>query len=154
MAKLKTINVSLQSKRYAEPINNIVAEWKADGLNVSTETCESILLKNKVDKSATLLQVLSALDLVEKLLKIKGIEDVETVETILNKMISINMNGLTEGLATLEGKEFSIEEPKKVIIKEDIKKVERTTKEVPKVEIPKSSNDIEIEIPNDFLMND
>lgn len=156
MANLKTINVSLQSKRYAEPINKIIAEWKADGLNVSTEVCESILLKNKVDKSATLLQVLSALDLVEKLLKIKGIEDTETVEKILKRMININMNGLTDSLTDLEEKEKPISKPIEnqslKIEKKESSKEENTTKEIvkPKMEY----NNMEIEIPSDFLMND
>lgn len=156
MANLKTINVSLQSKRYAEPINKIIAEWKADGLNVSTEVCESILLKNKVDKSATLLQVLSALDLAEKLLKIKGIEDTETVENILKRMININMNGLTDSLTDLEGKEKAISKPienqSSKIEKKESSKEENTTNEIvkPKMEY----NNMEIEIPSDFLMND
>ena len=35
----KAINVSLQSKKYSESINEIIKDWEEKELNISAETC-------------------------------------------------------------------------------------------------------------------
>ena len=39
----KAINVSLQSKKYTDTINEIVQEWESQNLNISSETCDDQL---------------------------------------------------------------------------------------------------------------
>ena len=41
----KAINVSLQSKKYTDTINEIVQEWESQNLNISSETCDATLLR-------------------------------------------------------------------------------------------------------------
>lgn len=141
---LKTLNVSLQSKKYGPSINKIVEKWKEDGLNISPEVCKSILMKDKIESNATLLQVLSAYDLVEKILKMKGISDETMLESIFSEMIKIDMNKLS----TLFTEEVSKEKPKNHTKEEKIEdKPEK--KEEKELKIENS-----VEIPTDFLMND
>lgn len=93
----KNINVSIQSKKYFSPINNILQDWEEDGLNISTEVCESILLAEKVANSPTLLSVMKLYDLTEQILYLNGIQDSEQkLEDVLSLLISVNGDGLTD----------------------------------------------------------
>lgn len=141
---LKTLNVSLQSKKYGPSINKIVEKWKEDGLNISPEVCKAILMKDKIESNATLLQVLSAYDLVEKILKMKGISDESMLESIFSEMIKIDMNKLS----TLFTEEVSKEKPMNHTKEEKIEE-KSEKKEEKELKVENS-----IEIPTDFLMND
>ena len=46
----KAINVSLQSKKYSESINEIIKDWEEQELNISAETCEALLLVHRLKK--------------------------------------------------------------------------------------------------------
>lgn len=141
---LKTLNVSLQSKKYGPSINKIVEKWKEDGLNISPEVCKSILMKDKIESNATLLQVLSAYDLVEKILKMKGISDETMLESIFSEMIKIDMNKLfTE--------EVSKEKPMNHTKEKKEEKIEEKSEKKEEKELKIENS---IEIPTDFLMND
>lgn len=89
----KSLTVSLSSKSNRDSINRIVADWEKEGLNVSVEICNCILLANKINKSPTLLSVISTYELTEKMLKLSN-QDInkEQVEQIVSKMINLNIN--------------------------------------------------------------
>jgi len=144
---LKTLNVSLQSKKYGPSINKIVEKWKEDGLNISPEVCKSILMKDKIESNATLLQVLSAYDLVEKILKMKGISDEAMLESIFSEMIKIDMNKLS----TLFTEEVSKEKPMNHTKEKKEEKIEEKSEKKEEKELKIENS---IEIPTDFLMND
>lgn len=93
----KNINVSLQSKFYSKPINNILNDWTDDNLNISIEVCNSILLSDKISKSPTLSKVMTTTDLVHKMLDLYKIEKNDTlIEEILSKLISVDMAQLND----------------------------------------------------------
>lgn len=92
----KNINVSIQSKKYSQPINNILNDWDNNGLNVSTEVCESILLANKIASSPTLLSVIKMYELTDQILSLNKFDNNEkTLEDIISLLIKINGEGLT-----------------------------------------------------------
>ena len=39
----RAINISLQSKKYAEPINEMIQSWEDENLNISTQVCDALL---------------------------------------------------------------------------------------------------------------
>lgn len=92
----KNVNVSIQSKKYNESINAVLNDWEEEGLNISTEVCNSILLANKIAKSPTLLNVMNIYDLAEKILNLYQIDEVEnSLEEVLSKLINVNGSELT-----------------------------------------------------------
>lgn len=111
----KNINVSIQSKKYNEPINDVLTNWEEDGLNISTEVCNSILLANKIAKSPTLLNVMNIYDLAEKILNLYQVDEVEnSLEDILSKLINVNGSELTEVInATFNGDYNTPKKPSK-----------------------------------------
>ena len=93
----KNVNVSIQSKKYNEAINSVLNDWEEEGLNISTEVCNSILLANKIAKSPTLLNVMNIYDLAEKILNLYQIDEVEnSLEEVLSKLINVNGSELTD----------------------------------------------------------
>lgn len=93
----KNINVSIQARKYFSPINNILQNWEEDGLNVSTEVCESILLAEKIANSPTLLSVMKLYDLTEQILYLNGVDNTEQkLEDVLSLLIKVNGEGLTD----------------------------------------------------------
>lgn len=93
----KNVNVSLQSKQYSKPINDILNDWTDDNLNISIEVCESILLSDKMSKSPTLSNVLTATDLIQKILNLYKVEKTDAlIENILSQLITVNMPQLNE----------------------------------------------------------
>lgn len=92
----KNINVSIQSKKYSKAINNILNDWENNGMNVSTEVCESILLANKIASSPTLLSVIKMYELTDQILSLNKFDNNEkTLEDIISLLIKINGEGLT-----------------------------------------------------------
>ncbi|HBF6599515.1 TPA: hypothetical protein KOT48_003681 [Clostridioides difficile] len=92
----KNINVSIQSKQYNETINNVLNDWEYEGLNISTEVCNSILISDKIAKSPTLLSVLNIYDLTEKILNLYKVNDKDALEEALSKLISIKGDEITK----------------------------------------------------------
>lgn len=100
----KNVNVSIQSKKYALPINKILQEWEDNSLNISTEVCESLLLSNKIAKSPTLLKVINVCELAEKILNLYSIEDsqkAQMIENVLSQIIQVDTTKLTTAISEL-----------------------------------------------------
>lgn len=93
----KNINVSIQSKKYTEPINSILNVWEGDGLNISTEVCDSILLADKIAQSPTLLSVMKIYALLEEILELNGANE-DSLEEALSKLIIVKGSELTKVL--------------------------------------------------------
>lgn len=99
----KTINISLQSKKYYEPINEVLAEWEKNGLQASTEVCESILWSKKLNSSMTLISVLNAYSTAEKMLSLYSMgaeyDDLESkLEAVISSAITVDVNKLIEAV--------------------------------------------------------
>lgn len=101
----KTINVSLQSKKYSDPINRIINEWEDDGSNISVEVCENILLFEKFDKSIVLSNIKNVYELIEKIVALYYPLDSDKasmkIEELLSEVISVDNGKLTSALANL-----------------------------------------------------
>ena len=97
----KTINVSLQSKKYQGPMNELISGWEEDGYNVSAEICERLLLLDKLYQSATFLQVLNIYEITEKMAAVYHIEDKQTLEEIFAQVIKIDNAQLSNTFMTL-----------------------------------------------------
>lgn len=96
MSIKKNINVSIQAKKYHSKINEILNNWESDGLNFSTEVCESILLANKIASSPTLLSVMKIYDLTDQIFSLNKFDNNgKTLEDILSLLIQVNGEGLT-----------------------------------------------------------
>lgn len=147
----KTINVSLQSKKYFKTINDILKEWDDNDLQASTEVCESIILSNKFKKSITLLGILNAYKMAENMLELYSIgkndENLEDkLEAVLSSAINIDVNKLMDAVK---------EQSYNSISNKEINKVE-VIKEIP-LENNKEDNkeDVELQIAkNKMLSND
>lgn len=99
----KTINISLQSKKYYKTINDILEEWDNNDLQASTEVCESIIWANKFNKSITLVGIVNAYNTAEKMIELysagRKVDNLdEKLEAILSSAISIDMNKLIEAV--------------------------------------------------------
>ena len=44
----RAINISLQSKKYAEPINEMIQSWEDENLNISTQVCDALLFVERL----------------------------------------------------------------------------------------------------------
>lgn len=92
----KNLNVSIQSKKFNQAINEVLTDWEDEGLNISTEVCKSILLANKIAKSPTLLNVMNIYDLAEKILNLYQVDEVKnSLEEIISLLINVNGSELT-----------------------------------------------------------
>lgn len=104
----KTLNISLQSKKYAEPINKIINNWEDDGLNISVKVCDTILLFDKYDKSITLSNISNIYELIEKIVglyyKLDTPESNMEIEELLSQVITVDNSKLTKALANLNEK--------------------------------------------------
>lgn len=101
----KTINVSIQSKKYSGPINRILDKWEKNGLNASNEVSENILLVDKLNKSITFSNMFNIYELIEKMVGLY--EDLDSqsafmkIENILSQVITIDNSKLGSVLALL-----------------------------------------------------
>lgn len=105
----KSLNVSLQSKKYAEPINKLLDIWKDEGLNASTEVCENILLCDKIKKSFTLVNVLNAYNTAEQMVKLcnhnlSNEELNKIIDSVITSAIVIDNNKLIDNIKNLNNK--------------------------------------------------
>lgn len=101
----KTINVSIQSKKYSAPINKILDKWEKNGLNASSEISENILLVDKLNKSITFNNMFYIYELIEKMVGLY--EDLDSpsafakIENILSQVVSIDNSKLGSVLAQI-----------------------------------------------------
>lgn len=101
----KTINVSIQSKKYSAPINKILDKWEKSGLNASNEVSENILLVDKLNKSITFSNIFNVYELIEKMVGLY--EDLDSpsaflkIESILSEVITIDNSKISSVLSLL-----------------------------------------------------
>lgn len=98
----KSINISIQSKKYLNKINSILKEWNEEGLTPSNVICEDILLGYTISKSASLIKIVKLLEMIESILSINykkdSVEYQLALEEILSKSINIDMSKINSML--------------------------------------------------------
>ena len=123
----RAINISLQSKKYMDPINEMVQEWEENNLNISTETCEALLLVHKLKSFSTLSNILNIVNMLESLSSIYNYSE-EDIDHMLNQIVSIDNEEFSKiliGLNTV-GQEPKIKQKKE---KKPEEKIEIPVKE-------------------------
>lgn len=154
----RTINVSLQSKKYLEPVNQILNEWEDESLNLSTQICENLLLVKRLKSSITFGSVLAVYELIERVMKVYDIKDKSQLEKMFAEVISIDHAKLGEMVTKLTP-ELSVTKPEiaKPIIEEPVKIVSEQKQEVKPENKQDNDNgdneDDDTTIPMDFLLN-
>lgn len=160
----KTINVSLQSKKYLEPVNKILNEWEADSLNLSTQICDTLLMMQKLKSSGTFGSVLAVYELIERLIRVYDIQDPAQLEKIFSEVVTINHSKLGK-LVTNLNPEQPLPKPKSIKHVEEVtvtSQPEQISSVKAETVIPQPSHieteisethNSEDEIPLDFLLN-
>lgn len=157
----KTINVSLQSKKYLEPINKILNEWEAEELNLSTQICENLLLVQRLKNSITFGNVLAVYELIERMMKVYDIKDKSQLEQIFSEIISIDHAKLGQMVTKLNPEisvnpqaEAAMTQTENPTVQIQTTKVEEKPIVTP-VEVvkPMDAENGDPEIPIDFLFN-
>ena len=173
----KTINVSLQSKKYLDSVNKILNEWEDESLNLSTQICETLLLMDRLKKSATFANVIAMYELIEKMMKVYHVEDEAQLNKIFSEVVNVDSSKLTHLLSQLnqenKTQQTTIISETKPVIQEVENRLENTKIEnvdaEPKTEQQKEKEEIrnapnftaneelaitgEFEVPMDFLLN-
>ena len=103
----KTLNISLQNKKYFQPINNIIKEWNDKLLNTSVEACDCILLANKIHNSLPLLNIFNAYNTAEQMLLLSrnGIRDEnfnKDLDEIISASIYVDINKMMDMIKLLQ----------------------------------------------------
>lgn len=103
----KSLNISIQSKRFYIPINEIIAEWEEKGLSPSTKVCEALLLGYKLSNSVELSKLVNTFEMISKTLSHYYNEEntqeyMEAIENVLNKVINVDGEKLSEFLSNPE----------------------------------------------------
>lgn len=165
--KRKTINVSLQSRKYCGSMNELINKWEEEGNNLSIQVCENLLKYNEIQQSPTMLRVLNMFDLVKKSLEIYDIKDEARIEDVLSKVIKIDTSGLNEIFLTmnqLQDTQISNSKENIVvpiqpimktiepIVQEKKEQIDNSNIETKMEEVPIPSQE-EFDIPMDFLIN-
>lgn len=135
----KAINVSLQSKKYSESINEIIKDWEEQELNISAETCEALLLVHRLKKLSSLSNIFNIVKMLDNLSSIYHYDDTN-IDDMLNQIIDIDNERFSQILIELNNMEFRPSEkvqkktPKKEIQDKIITehKTKEKTSEVPK----------------------
>lgn len=157
----KTINVSLQSKKYLEPINKILNEWEAEELNLSTQICENLLLVQRLKNSITFGNVLAVYELIERMMKVYDVKDKSQLEQIFSEIISIDHAKLGQMVTKLNPEisvnpqaEAAMTQTENPTVQIQTTKVEEKPIVTP-VEVvkPMDAENSDPEIPIDFLFN-
>lgn len=116
----KNLNISLQSKKYTEPINKIIKKWEDEGVNISVQTCELILLFDKYNKSLTLSNIKNVFELIEKMVSLYAPLNTEEseflIEEILSDCIKVDNNQLTLSLSKLNKRKSEMLKDKESLI--------------------------------------
>lgn len=173
----KNINISLQTKKYLAPINDIVDKWEDEGESISVKVCDLIIFFDKFDNSFTLSNIKNIVELAEKMISRhmpinSSTESRRLLEDVLRECISIDndklskaLNGLDKSDSNLINMEQNLHQPKpqsqnlldknEKNIEDDIK-VEIETKEDSNNEEVVFEYDIDDDknkIPYNFLFN-
>lgn len=167
----RTINVSLQSKKYLEPVNKILNDWEEDSLNLSTQICDNILLVNQLKKSVTFGNVLAVYELIERMIKVYHIDDESQLEKIFSSVVTVDNGRLTYLLSQFNNStskaepvqtEIAVEKKTEVVESKPTEVVEtfvapnteNKTQEVDnEISVTKEDDDDDFGIPLDFLLN-
>lgn len=88
MKQRKNLNISLQSKRYNQKVNEILANWDEEGMNLSTAGCEAIIQADLINSSPTLKSAVSAFKFIQQLQSVNI--DAETIEAIAARFIKVD----------------------------------------------------------------
>lgn len=143
----KNVNVSIQSKKYFRPINNILKEWEDNSLNLSTEVCESLLLSNKISKSPTLLKVVNVCELAEKILNLYPIDDTDKtqmIENVLSQIVQVDTSQLTDVISSLNSvnpmASTTVKKTKNEPVKKEVEFIERNEVAVTSEEVQPINN--------------
>ncbi|HCL4480354.1 TPA: hypothetical protein N2D99_002442 [Clostridium botulinum] len=100
----KSLNISIQSKKYYMPINKIIKEWENKGLSMSTNVCETLLLGYKLSNSIELSKLVNTFEMISKTLSYyyneENIEEyMKAIENVFSKIISVDGEKLSEFLS-------------------------------------------------------
>lgn len=154
----KTLNVSFQSRKYLHDINEILNEWDEEGLNLSTQICDNILLVHQIKQSMTFGSVLAVYELIERMMKVYHIEDSSQLERIFSEVVQVDNRRLSQLLSEINKKpssseDYSYQEPveSRPIIREIVKNPEPIQEEN-KTVVEETESD-PYDIPEDFLFN-
>ena len=101
----KAINVSLQSKKYSESINEIIKDWGEKELNISAETCEALLLVHRLKKLSSLSNIFNIVKMLDNLSSIYHYDDTN-IDEMLNQIIDIDNERFSQILIELNNMEF------------------------------------------------
>lgn len=99
--KKRTINISLQAKKYMVPMNTLIEKWEDEGENLSIKLCDDILKYEELQSYPSMIKVLNVFDLVKKTLEIYGITDLNRIEEVFSSVIHVDMTALNEVFLTL-----------------------------------------------------
>jgi len=124
----KAINVSLQSKKYTDTINEIVQEWESQNLNISSETCDALLLVHRLKKFSSLSNIFNIVKMLDNLSEIYHYTD-EDIDKMLNQIIGIDNEKFSQILIELNNLKFIPNENQKLV-----KRTEPTHKQETKTE--------------------
>lgn len=106
----KNINISLQTKKYLAPINDIVDKWEDEGGSISVKICDLIIFFDKFDNSFTLSNVKNVVELAEKMIsRHTNTDNQKILEDILRECITVDNDKLSRALTTLDKSESKIE---------------------------------------------
>lgn len=164
----KNINISLQTKKYLAPINDIVDKWEDEGGSISVKICDLIIFFDKFDNSFTLSNVKNVVELAEKMIsRHTNTDNQKILEDILRECITVDNDKLSRALTTLDKSESKIEniinqpnpknlsDEKEKNIKDDIKIEVEPIKDSNKEEVVfgYDIDDDNNKIPYNFLFN-
>lgn len=105
----KAINVSLQSKKYSESINEIIKDWEEQDLNISAETCEALLLVHRLKKLSSLSNIFNIVKMLDNLASIYHYDD-SNIDNMLNQIIHIDNEKFSQILIELNNMKFTSNE--------------------------------------------
>ena len=149
----KAINVSLQSKKYADTINEIVQEWEDENLNISSETCEALLLVHRLKKLSALSNIFNIVKMLDNLSTIYHYND-EDINNMLEQIIDIDNERFSQILIELNNLQFVTSDKSK---KEKLKKKVQNTQindKIKEKEVEETSKKVVIEEENKEEVNE
>lgn len=140
----KAINVSLQSKKYTNTINEIVQEWESQNLNISSETCDALLLVHRLKKFSSLSNIFNIVKMLDNLSEIYHYTD-EDIDKMLNQIIGIDNEKFSQILIELNNLKFIPNENQKLVKRTEPKHKQETKTEFVEEPKPKIQKEKQIE---------
>lgn len=127
----RAINISLQSKKYAEPINEMIQNWEDENLNISTQVCDALLLVERLNNFTSLSNIFKIVNMLGGLSSIYGYTD-KNIDEMLNEIITIDHDKFSKILIELNDVKFDetvIEKMKEKRLELQPQKKEKTYEE-------------------------